>query len=89
MAELPGLPPLNLKLEHLQHTGSFKPRGAFNTLLSQPVPAAGVVAASGGNHGAALGHAARALGHPARIFVPELAGPAKIEITVTAASKKK
>lgn len=80
MAELPGLPPLNFKLEHLQHTGSFKPRGAFNTLLSQPVPAAGVVAASGGNHGAALGHAARALGHPARIFVPELAGPAKIAL---------
>jgi threonine dehydratase len=80
MAELPGLPPLNLKLEHLQHTGSFKPRGAFNTLLSQPVPAAGVVAASGGNHGAALGHAARTLGHPARIFVPELAGPAKIAL---------
>lgn len=80
LADLPGLPRMELKLEHLQHTGSFKPRGAFNTLLSQPVPAAGVVAASGGNHGAALGHAARALGHPARIFVPELAGPAKIAL---------
>jgi len=79
-ADLPSLPPLAFKLEHLQHTGSFKPRGAFNTLLSQSVPAAGVVAASGGNHGAALGHAARALGHPARIFVPELAGPAKIAL---------
>lgn len=77
LADLPGLPEMEIKLEHLQHTGSFKPRGAFNTLLSRPVPAAGVVAASGGNHGAALGHAARALGHPARIFVPELAGPAK------------
>ncbi|HQU70155.1 MAG TPA: threonine/serine dehydratase [Albidovulum sp.] len=80
LADLPGLPEMELKLEHLQHTGSFKPRGAFNTLLSRPVPAAGVVAASGGNHGAALGHAARALGYPARIFVPELAGPAKIAL---------
>ena len=59
----PGLGrPVELKLEHMQHTGSFKVRGAFNTLLSQPVPAAGVVAASGGNHGAAVAHAARALG---------------------------
>ena len=43
-----------LKFEHVQHTGSFKPRGAFNTLLSREVPEAGVVAASGGNHGAAV-----------------------------------
>ena len=71
--------PVALKLEHLQHTGSFKARGAFNTLLSLPVPEAGVVAASGGNHGAAVAYAASRLGHPARIFVPELAGPAKIE----------
>ncbi|MCT8331748.1 threonine/serine dehydratase [Albidovulum sediminis] len=77
----PGLGlPVELKLEHLQHTGSFKVRGAFNTLLSQPVPAAGVVAASGGNHGAAVAHAARALGHRAQIFVPEIAGPAKIAL---------
>lgn len=72
--------PVELKLEQMQHTGSFKPRGAFNTLLSVPVPAAGVVAASGGNHGAAVAHAARALGYPARIFVPEMSGPAKIAL---------
>lgn len=72
-----GLPRLELKLEHLQHTGSFKPRGAFNSLLSGPVPEAGVVAASGGNHGAAVAFAASRLGHRARIYVPELAGPAK------------
>ncbi|MFZ5964163.1 threonine/serine dehydratase [Thalassococcus sp. BH17M4-6] len=69
-----------LKLEHLQHTGSFKARGAFNTLLLQEVPPGGVVAASGGNHGAAVAHAARALGHRAAIFVPEMAGPAKIAL---------
>ena len=72
--------PVELKLEHLQHTGSFKARGAFNTLLSTDVPAAGVVAASGGNHGAAAAYAARALGHPAKIFVPEMAGPSKIAL---------
>ncbi len=72
--------PVDLKLEHLQHAGSFKARGAFNTLLSQPVPEAGVVAASGGNHGAAVAYAARALGHPARIYVPEIAGPTKIDL---------
>lgn len=76
-----GLPdPVALKLEQLQHTGSFKARGAFNTLLSHDVPAAGVVAASGGNHGAAVAYAARSLGYPARIYVPELAGPAKIAL---------
>ncbi|UWQ49811.1 threonine/serine dehydratase [Leisingera caerulea] len=74
-----GLPyPVELKLEHMQHTGSFKARGAFNTLLSQQVPAAGLVAASGGNHGAAAAYAAHQLGHKARIYVPEIAGPAKI-----------
>ena len=68
-----GLPhPLQLKFEFMQHAGSFKPRGAFNNLLSQEVPAAGVAAASGGNHGIAVAHAARALGHAARIFVPEI-----------------
>ena len=66
--------------ETFQHTGSFKARGAFNTLLSRPVPAAGVVAASGGNHGAAVAYAARRLGHPAHIFVPEIAGPSKIAL---------
>ncbi len=72
--------PVELKLEQMQHTGSFKARGAFNTLLSRPVPAAGVVAASGGNHGAAVAYAARRLGHPAHIFVPEIAGPSKIAL---------
>lgn len=67
-----------LKLEQMQHTGSFKTRGAFNTLLASEVPKAGVVAASGGNHGAAVAFAARKLGYRARIFVPEIAGPAKI-----------
>ncbi|WP_170391197.1 threonine/serine dehydratase [Ruegeria arenilitoris] len=72
--------PVEMKLEHFQHTGSFKARGAFNTLLSLDVPAAGVVAASGGNHGAAAAYAAQALGHPAKIFVPEMAGPSKIAL---------
>lgn len=72
--------PVEIKLEQMQHTGSFKARGAFNTLLSGPVPAAGLVAASGGNHGAAVSHAARALGHRARIYVPELAGASKIAL---------
>lgn len=70
--------PVAMKLEQMQHTGSFKARGAFNTMLSGPVPAAGLVAASGGNHGAAVAFAARALGHKAHIFVPEMAGPSKI-----------
>ena len=72
--------PVELKLEQLQHTGSFKARGAFNTLLSSDVPDAGIVAASGGNHGAASAFAANRLGHRAAIFVPELAGPAKIAL---------
>ncbi|MFW8593715.1 threonine/serine dehydratase [Cribrihabitans neustonicus] len=72
--------PVSLKLEHMQHTGSFKARGAFNTLLSAPVPDAGLVAASGGNHGAAVAYAASQLGHKARIYVPEMAGPAKIAL---------
>jgi len=69
---------LHLKLELLQHTGSFKPRGAFASLLTKPVPKAGVVAASGGNNGAAVAYAAQKLGLPARIFVPSVASPAKI-----------
>lgn len=72
--------PVSLKLEFLQHAGSFKTRGAFNTLLSQPVPAAGVAAASGGNHGAAVAYAAKQLGVKARIFVPEISSPAKIAV---------
>ncbi|HEX8664058.1 MAG TPA: serine/threonine dehydratase [Beijerinckiaceae bacterium] len=72
--------PVSLKLEFMQHAGSFKPRGAFNTLLSRPVPAAGVAAASGGNHGAAVAYAAKELGLKARIFVPEIAAPAKVAV---------
>ncbi len=69
---------VTLKLELLQHTGTFKARGAFNSLLSGAVPDAGIVAASGGNHGAAVAFAAARLGIPARIYVPEIAGPTKI-----------
>ena len=69
---------LAIKLEHMQHTGSFKVRGAMNSLLSMNVPNAGLVAASGGNHGAAVAWAAARLGHKARIYVPEIAGQAKI-----------
>ncbi|WP_121060458.1 threonine/serine dehydratase [Chachezhania antarctica] len=72
--------PVMLKMEQMQHTGSFKARGAFNSLLSLPVPDAGIVAASGGNHGAAAAFAASCLGHRARIFVPEMAGPSKIAL---------
>jgi threonine dehydratase len=71
--------PITLKLELLQHTASFKPRGAFANLLLRDVPAAGVAAASGGNHGAAVAYAAMKLGVPATIFVPRVAAPAKIE----------
>lgn len=70
---------VHLKLELLQHTGSFKPRGAFANLLARGVPEAGVVAASGGNHGIAVAFAARRLGVPARIFVPSVAAPTKQE----------
>lgn len=70
--------PVVMKLEFLQVTGTFKARGAFNTLLGGPMPAAGVCAASGGNHGIAVAHAATSLGIPARIFVPEISSPAKI-----------
>ncbi|GAB4273368.1 MAG: threonine/serine dehydratase [Pararhodobacter sp.] len=72
--------PVEVKLEHIQHTGTFKTRGAFNTLLSTDVPEAGVVAASGGNHGAAVAFAAARLGLRAHIFVPELAGSSKIAL---------
>ena len=70
--------PLALKLELLQHAGSFKTRGAFANLLLRAVPPAGVVAASGGNHGAAVAYAAMRLGVRARIFVPTVSSPAKI-----------
>lgn len=67
------------KLECLQHTGSFKPRGAFNCILKSTVPAAGVIAASGGNHGAAVAYAAQKLGHRAEILVPVITPQNKIE----------
>jgi threonine dehydratase len=70
--------PLVLKLELLQHAGSFKARGAFTSLLTREIPRAGVVAASGGNHGAAVAFAAMKLKVPAKIFVPGIASPAKI-----------
>lgn len=66
-----------LKLELLQHTGSFKPRGAFAGMLTRKVPPAGVVAASGGNHGVAVAYAAQQLSMPARIFVPTVSSPSK------------
>src|SRR5690242_9053450 len=70
---------LALKLELLQHSGSFKARGAFANLLLRQVPSAGVVAASGGNHGAAVAYASMKLALPAKIFVPLISSPAKIQ----------
>ncbi len=70
---------LTLKLELLQHAGAFKTRGAFSNLLQRPVPAAGVVAASGGNHGVAVAYASGRLGVPAKIFIPRISSPAKID----------
>ena len=80
-----GLPafPLTLKLELFQHAGSFKTRGAFANLLTRAIPAAGVVAASGGNHGAAVAYAAMTLKIPAKIFVPTVSSPyARIRSTL-------
>jgi len=76
-----GLDSINpvFKLEFLQRSGSFKARGAFCNLLTREIPAAGVVAATGGNHGVAVACAARKLGKPARIFVPSVASPEKME----------
>ncbi|HET8624903.1 MAG TPA: threonine/serine dehydratase [Gemmatimonadales bacterium] len=71
--------PLTLKLELLQRAGSFKIRGAFTNLLLRKVPKAGVVAASGGNHGVAVAFAAQNVGVPARIYIPRVASPAKVE----------
>jgi threonine dehydratase len=70
--------PVVLKLELLQHAGSFKVRGAFTSVLTAPEPPAVLVAASGGNHGLAVAHAGRALGVPVRIFVPEAAPAVKV-----------
>ena len=69
---------VTLKLELMQHSGSFKARGAFANLMTRKVPPAGVVAASGGNHGAAVAFAAMRRGVPAKIFVPSISSPAKI-----------
>lgn len=75
----PGLSrPVTLKLELLQHAGSFKARGAFANLTAAASKPNGVAAASGGNHGAAVAYASRELGLPARIFVPEISSPAKV-----------
>jgi len=71
--------PVTLKLEQLQCAGSFKARGAFTNLLLRDIPPTGVVAASGGNHGVAVAYAAHRLGIPARIFVPTVSAPAKVE----------
>jgi threonine dehydratase len=78
-ASATALPAGTLKLEQLQCAGSFKARGAFTNLLLRDVPPAGVVAASGGNHGVAVAYAARRRGVPAKIFVPTVSAPAKIE----------
>ncbi len=74
-----GLPAVTFKLEQLQCAGSFKARGAFANLLLRDVPPAGVAAASGGNHGVAVAYAAHRRGVPARIFVPTVSAPAKVE----------
>lgn len=76
-----GLPDarLTFKLEQLQHAGSFKSRGALTHLLTRAIPAAGVVAASGGSHGVAVACAAKRLGVAAKIFVPNVASPAKVD----------
>jgi threonine dehydratase len=71
-------PAVTLKLELLQHAGSFKTRGAFTHLLRRTVPATGVIAASGGNHGAAVAYAASRVGVRAEIFVPSVSSPAKV-----------
>lgn len=70
--------PVALKLELFQHTGSFKARGAFSTVIGRDIPEAGLAAASGGNHGAAAAYAAHVVGVPAHIFVPAIAAPAKV-----------
>jgi len=70
---------LTFKLEMLQHSGSFKARGAFANLLLRKTPEVGVVAASGGNHGVAVAFAAQRLNVPATIFVPDITSPAKAE----------
>ena len=72
-------PGVVLKLELLQHAGSFKPRGAFNTVLSQELPPQRLVAASGGNHGLAVAHVGHALGLRTDVFVPDIASAVKVD----------
>jgi len=76
---LASLGKVTFKLELFQHAGSFKARGAFTNLLTRKIPRAGVVAASGGNHGVAVAFAAMKLGKPAKIFVPSVASAEKME----------
>jgi threonine dehydratase len=71
--------PIEFKLEYLQHSGTFKARGASHFMVRNPIGDAGVVAASGGNHGAAVAWAARERGHAANIFVPTISSPAKVD----------
>src|SRR5580704_8017991 len=88
LSEFGGEPgPVALKLECLQHSGSFKARGAFANLLTRTIPACGVVAASGGNHGAAVAYAAMRLGVPATIFLPNVTSPSKVERIKSYAAK--
>jgi threonine dehydratase len=75
---IPGRAPLVLKLELIQHSGSFKARGAHLYLLGE-APPVGVVAASGGNFGVAVAYAAQRLGVPATVFVPATSAPAKLD----------
>lgn len=77
--DLPHIGRVVFKLELLQQSGSFKARGASHAIATRPISAAGVVAASGGNHGAAVAWAARRFGHDANIFVPTISAPAKVE----------
>ncbi len=72
--------PVEIKLEQVQHAGSFKPRGAFNTVLQADIPEGGLVAVSGGNHGAAVAYVGAQLGHKAQVFVPDFASPAKLDV---------
>src|SRR6185437_14277962 len=76
IVELDGI---TLKLEYMQHAGSFKTRGAFTNMLTREIPQAGVAAASGGNHGAAVAHAAQTLGVLCSIFVPTVSSQVKVD----------
>jgi threonine dehydratase len=79
IGHLPAEVTVSLKLEYLQHSGTFKARGATHFMVTNEISDAGVTAASGGNHGAAVAWAARELGHRATIFVPTISAPAKVD----------